>query len=361
MAKKESYEKQTNTSRRNKEAEKRVGESQERQRDITGNYRCGREGIRDRNPKKVFSQTVKQIRQQGGRISIGQISGLFGRSRQSYYKLKRREDEKKQEEERFIKKVQTIRKKMPRIGTRKLHYILTEELKQEGIKLGRDKMFEILGKNGMLIKKRRRYVQTTNSKHWLKKYPNLIKGVEIERPEKLWVSDITYIKTDEGFCYLTMITDAYSRKIVGYNTSKSLGNEGTIKALKMAIKKRKTREELIHHSDRGLQYCSKEYVELLEANKIKISMTEQSDPYENALAERMNRTIKEEFLMIDKFRDYQLLKRTVAESVDIYNTERPHLSCAMQYPADVHEQKLTPVGLRPPGVNQSKILTNLST
>ncbi len=250
---------------------------------------------------------------------------------------------------------------MPRIGTRKLHYILTEELKQEGINLGRDKMFEILGKNGMLIKKRRRYVQTTNSKHWLKKYPNLIKGVEIERQEKLWVSDITYIKTDEGFCYLTMITDAYSRKIVGYNTSKSLANEGTIKALKMAIKKRKTREELIHHSDRGLQYCSKEYVELLEASKIKISMTEQSDPYENALAERMNRTIKEEFLMIDKFRDYQLLKRTVAESVGIYNTERPHLSCAMQYPADVHEQKLTPVGLRPPGVNQSKILTNLST
>ena len=250
---------------------------------------------------------------------------------------------------------------MPRIGTRKLHYILTEELKQEGIKLGRDKMFEILGKNGMLIKKRRRYVQTTNSKHWLKKYPNLIKGVEIERPEKLWVSDITYIKTEEGFCYLTMITDAYSRKIVGYNTSKSLGNEGTIKALKMAIKKRKTREELIHHSDRGLQYCSKEYVELLEANKIKISMTEQSDPYENALAERMNRTIKEEFLMIEKFRDYQLLKRTVAESIGIYNTERPHLSCAMRYPADVHEQKLTPVGLRPLGVNQSKILTNLST
>lgn len=250
---------------------------------------------------------------------------------------------------------------MPRIGTRKLHYILTEELKQEKIKLGRDKMFEILGKNGLLIKKRKRYVQTTNSKHWLKKYPNLIKGLEIERPEKLWVSDITYIRTEEGFCYLTMITDAYSRKIVGYNTSKSLGNEGVIQALQMAIKNRKTREELIHHSDRGLQYCSKEYVELLEASKIKISMTEQSDPYENALAERMNRTIKEEFLMIDKFRDYQLLKRTVAESVDIYNTERPHLSCAMQYPADVHKQKLTPVGLRSPGVNQSKILTNLST
>ena len=231
---------------------------------------------------------------------------------------------------------------MPRIGTRKLHYILTEELKQEGIKLGRDKMFEILSKNNMLIKNRRRYVQTTNSKHWLKKYPNLIKGIEIDRPEKLWVSDITYIRTDEGFCYLTMITDAYSRKIVGYNISKSLGSEAALQALKMAIKDRKSSQELIHHSDRGLQYCSKEYIELLKKHRIRISMTEQSDPYENALAERMNRTIKEEFLLIDKFRDYELLDNTVAESVKIYNTERPHLSCGMLYPADVHDKRNNP-------------------
>ncbi len=231
---------------------------------------------------------------------------------------------------------------MPRIGTRKLYYILTDELKQEGIKLGRDKMFEILSKNNMLIKNRRRYVQTTNSKHWLKKYPNLIKGIEIDRPEKLWVSDITYIRTDDGFCYLTMITDAYSRKIVGYNISKSLGSEAALQALQMAIKDRKSSQELIHHSDRGLQYCSKEYVELLKRQKIRISMTEQSDPYENALAERMNRTIKEEFLLIEKFRDYQILEKTVAESVKIYNTERPHLSCGMQYPADVHDKRINP-------------------
>ena len=250
---------------------------------------------------------------------------------------------------------------MPRIGTRKLYYILREEFEREEIKVGRDKLFEILRSNRLLITKRKRYIQTTNSKHWLKKYSNLIKGLEIDRPEKLWVSDITYVRTDDGFCYLTMITDAYSRKIVGYSINKTLGTEGTIEALKMAIKNRRRSEELIHHSDRGLQYCSKEYVELLEKHKIKISMTEQSDPYENALAERMNRTIKEEFLIIEKFKDYQILKKTVAESVDIYNTERPHLSCEMLSPAIVHEKNITPVGLRPLGVIESKILTNLST
>jgi transposase InsO family protein len=238
--------------------------------------------------------------------------------------------------------VREIRKRMPRIGTRKLYHILRGEFEAKGIKAGRDKLFEILRKNQLLITKRRRYIQTTNSKHWLKKYPNLIKGVEIDRPERLWVSDITYIRTDDGFCYLTMITDAYSRKIVGYNTSKSLGTEGTIEALKMAIKNRDSDGELIHHSDRGMQYCSREYVEFLEKNQIRISMTEGSDPYENALAERMNRTIKEEFLITEKIRDYELLQKTVAECVDIYNTERPHLSCRMQYPADVHKQIINP-------------------
>ena len=232
---------------------------------------------------------------------------------------------------------------MPRIGARKLYHILRGEFESKGIKVGRDKLFEILRKNQLLINRKRRYIQTTNSKHWLKKYPNLIREVEIDRPEKLWVSDITYIRTDDGFSYLTMVTDAYSRKIVGYNTSKSLGAEATIEALKMAIKNRQSKRELIHHSDRGLQYCSREYVELLEKNHIRISMTERIPyRYENALAERMNRTIKEEFLMIEKIKDHQSLERTVAECVEIYNTERPHLSCGMQFPADVHKQKINP-------------------
>ncbi len=248
----------------------------------------------------------------------------------------------KEESEEVIEMVRQIRKRMPRIGSRKIYHLLKGEFEAKGIKVGRDKLFEILRKNRLLITRRKRYIQTTNSKHWLKKYPNLIKGLEIDGPERLWVSDITYIRTDGGFCYLTMITDAYSRKIVGYTTSKTLGTEGTIEALKMAIKSRRSQGELIHHSDRGLQYCSREYVELLERNQIRISMTEGSDPYENALAERMNRTIKEEFLLTGKIRDYQLLRKTVAESVDIYNTERPHLSCGMQYPAEVHKEIINP-------------------
>jgi transposase InsO family protein len=238
--------------------------------------------------------------------------------------------------------VREIRKRMPRIGTRKLYYKLKGEFEEKEIKVGRDKLFEILRNKQMLITRRRRYIQTTNSKHWLKKYPNLIKAIAIDRPERLWVSDITYIRTKDGFSYLSMITDAYSRKIVGYNTSKTLGTEGTIEALKMAINNRVSKDELIHHSDRGLQYCSKEYVGLLEKNNIRISMTEQSDPYENALAERMNRTIKEEFLFIEKFTGNQQLAKTVEESVKIYNTERPHLSCGMLNPAEVHEKIINP-------------------
>jgi putative transposase len=267
---------------------------------------------------------------------------LFGLSRQSYYKREDLAKSGKEESVRVVSMVREIRKRMPRIGARKLYHLLRGEFESKGIKVGRDKLFEILRNNQMLITRRRKYIQTTNSKHWLKKYPNLIKEMEIDRPERLWVSDITYIRTENGFSYLSMITDAYSRKIVGYNTSKTLGTEGTIEALKMAINNRVSKDELIHHSDRGMQYCSKEYVGLLEKNNIKISMTEQSDPYENALAERMNRTIKEEFLFIEKFSGYQQLAKTVEESVRIYNTERPHLSCGMLYPADVHERIINP-------------------
>lgn len=267
---------------------------------------------------------------------------MFGLSRQSYYKREKKARIDKQESEKIIELVRKIRKRMPRIGTRKLHHILKAEFKGKEIKAGRDKLFEILRNNEMLITRRKKYTQTTNSKHWLKKYPNLIKGLAVDRPEKLWVSDITYIRTDEGFSYLTMITDAYSRKIVGYNTSRSLGSEATIETLKMAIKSRSSKEELIHHSDRGLQYCSKEYVELLNQNQIKISMTEGSNPYENAMAERMNRTIKEEFIATEKIRDYKLLKKMVAESVDIYNAERPHLSCGMLSPTEVHKKMTNP-------------------
>ena len=233
--------------------------------------------------------------------------------------------------------VQAVRKRMPKIGTRKLYAVLQEQFAQTGIKVGRDGLFEVLRANQLLLKPKKRYIQTTNSKHWFHKYPNLIKGKQVERKEQVWVSDITYVRTEQGFCYLSMITDAYSRKIVGSAVSNSLSTELCSRALAEALRGRNTIEKLIHHSDRGIQYCSKEYVGMLEDNGIEISMTENGDPYENALAERMNRTIKEEFFGDGKFNDLRVLEMVAKESLVIYNQERPHLSLGMQTPNEVHQ------------------------
>ncbi len=225
---------------------------------------------------------------------------------------------------------------MPRLGTRKLYKRLQENFVQDGIKIGRDKLFAILRTHGMLAQKRRHYVKTTNSKHWLRKYPNLLRGYEITRPDQVWVSDITYVRTEAGFCYLSLVTDAYSRKIMGSCVNESLGAEGCLSALKEALANRVELSGLIHHSDRGLQYCSREYVALLEQNNIQVSMTEGGDPYENPLAERMNRTLKEEFFGEIRFRDVEIVRKVAKESIAIYNTERPHLSLSMKTPDEVH-------------------------
>lgn len=208
------------------------------------------------------------------------------------------------------------------------------------LKFGRDRLFALLKEYGLLVKPQRRYVQTTMSKHWLRKWPNIVKDVVVKNPDQVWVSDITYIKTERGNCYLNMITDAYSRKIVGYALDNTMATESMINALKMATRQKINKNiETIHHSDRGLQYCSKEYVELTGKNNIKLSMTENSDPYENALAERMNRTIKEEFGMNRKILNKEQLKELVEESITLYNTRRPHLALKMKTPEEVYKEK----------------------
>lgn len=261
---------------------------------------------------------------------------MFGLSRQAYYQREGYKKEKRYQEQRVIELVMQQRSQMPMLGTRKLYWLLKDCFELEGIKIGRDKLFELLKNNKMLITKKRKYLKTTNSKHWLKKYPNLIRELSLSNPEELWVSDITYIRSEEGFGYLAMITDAYSRKIMGFDLSNSLSTKGSLRALEMALKQRNYSGSLIHHSDRGLQYCSREYTELLKKNDIEISMTEKYDPYENALAERMNRTIKEEFLLVNSFKNLVLAEKAVNVSVDIYNNKRPHLSCSMLTPNHVH-------------------------
>jgi transposase InsO family protein len=192
----------------------------------------------------------------------------------------------------------------------------------------------------MLVKRRKKYTVTTHSKHWMKKYPNLISGFNFKKPNRLWVSDITYIPVADSYAYLSLITDAFSRKILGYCLFQSLSAEGSVKALEMALTDSSTNfQGLIHHSDRGVQYCSKEYVDLLKTNSIRISMTENGDPYENALAERVNGILKDEWLSLERFDSFQQAKERINQVIKIYNEQRPHLSCGMKTPAKMHHTK----------------------
>lgn len=231
---------------------------------------------------------------------------------------------------------------MPMIGARKLLHELANQLQDHGIKMGRDQLFDLLRFHGLLIRRRKRGVRTTDSCHWLKKYPNLIISLELTAPEQLWVSDITYVKTMEGYSYLSLITDAYSRKIVGYALHPNLESEGCIIALSMALEGRLYPDtRLIHHSDRGVQYCSGAYVNMLLSWSISISMTQSGNPYENALAERMNGIIKSEFFPRRIYQNHKEAKKAIDKIVYIYNARRPHSSLDFLTPNDAHNMSGT--------------------
>ena len=233
--------------------------------------------------------------------------------------------------------VESIRGDMPRIGFRKLYYLLYEPLKD--LKVGRDKFLSILKANHLLIKQKRNYRITTDSHHRFRKHKNLIENMPLKQPEQVWVSDITYIGGRDRNCYLALVTDAYSKKIMGYDVSYSLATDGSLRALNMAIKMRKYKNNLIHHSDRGLQYCSNDYQNTLKKKRITPSMTESYDPYANAIAERVNGILKQEFLLEDYHVSIETMKIIVADAVRIYNTKRPHWSCYMKTPEQMHKQK----------------------
>lgn len=227
---------------------------------------------------------------------------------------------------------------MPRIGTRKLYYLLYDELKELGV--GRDRLFAIMKANHLQIVPKRQYHITTDSHHRFRKHKNLVDGLKVERPEQVWVSDITYIGNRQNPMYLSLVSDAYSKKIMGFNVSNSLSAAGAIAAMKQAIKNRKyPNSSLIHHSDRGLQYCCDDYQHLLNTRKISCSMTESYDPYQNAIAERVNGILKHEFILGITTIDLELMSKLINESIDIYNSERPHWSCWMNTPNAMHEQR----------------------
>jgi len=262
----------------------------------------------------------------GMSFSVEEVCRLFGLSRQAYYKHQHRSLSDHFREHVILDEVRAIRHRQPLLGVRKLYRKLKPGLRDKGIKIGRDGLFDVLRDHNMLVSYRKRYVRTTQSYHRFRIYKNLIKDIELTGPNQVFVSDITYLDTVEGFCYLALITDAYSRKIVGYSVSRSLSIEFCIDALKQALKGVDAPGGLIHHSDRGIQYCSNGYVSLLQKNKVKISMTEENHVYENALAERVNGILKTEFMLGEKLRSFAVAKKLVEESVKIYNEERPHMS-----------------------------------
>lgn len=269
-------------------------------------------------------------------MGLGCLCGLFGYTRQAFYQQRVRNVHQSIKEEIVLGKVKDKRKEMPCIGGRKLLYLL----QKDGINIGRDKLFDLLQHENMLVKRRKRKVYTTQSKHWLKKYPNLIEGIEVTKSNKLWVADITYIIIGNGFAYLFLITDAYSKKIVGYCLSHTLEADGGIEALKMALSEVPWQERngIIHHSDRGVQYCSHNYVNLLLASKSLISMTQNGDPYENAIAERINGILKSEWIYGERFSNFNQASIRIAEIINIYNSTRPHMSCDLLTPNEAHLQ-----------------------
>ncbi len=270
-------------------------------------------------------------------MSISFACNLFGYDRQVYYRSKKRVTKHQQRAELVISLVTSVRMRMPRIGGKKLYHILEQELKTMGV--GRDKLFDILRANHLLISPKRQYHITTNSHHRFRKHKNLIENIDVSRPEQIWVSDITYIGDRMHPKYLALVTDLYSKKIVGFDVSESLSVPGSVRALKMALSNRKyIKDDLIHHSDRGLQYCSDQYQEILVKNNVRCSMTEQYDPYQNAVAERINGILKQEFILGIKVKDLELMKCLIRESIKIYNNERPHLSCHMNTPEFMHGQ-----------------------
>ena len=262
---------------------------------------------------------------------------LLGYTRQAFYAQQQYRLQQKCEAELIIQQVISHRLLQPRLGTRKLVVMLQEFIKEHQIKLGRDGLFDLLREHQLLIRRRKRTVQTTFSKHWYKKYPNLIKQYEALAPNLLWVSDITYIILKDSFAYLSLITDAYSKKIVGFYLAITLEAIGCINALQMAIAGCSDCSQLTHHSDRGVQYCSFNYVDLLKGRHIKISMTENGDPLENAIAERVNGILKEE-LLEQKYPDFKTAQQGVAKAIVIYNALRPHSSCNMLTPQMAHLQ-----------------------
>ena len=281
---------------------------------------------------------MKQLRTWYPRYSVGYYCSLFGRSRQAWYEQMKIKEDHHMADAVVLRIVKEIRQDLPRAGVPKLQILLQPRLKEHDIQLGRDALYRLLDRHGYLLRQRKKRVYTTDSNHHFRKYPNLIRQLPmLTAAGQLWVSDLTYLRINDRFGYLSIVTDAYSHKIIGYCLHPTLHSQGPIHALNMAARSKRS-TSLIHHSDRGIQYCCAEYVQLLENIGIKISMTENGDPYENAIAERVNGILKGEFLLDQTFPSFTVAQQAVEKAVTAYNHIRPHASCDNLTPVQAHDQ-----------------------
>lgn len=276
-------------------------------------------------------------------IGLGRLCGLFGKSRQGYYNWQKQHNGKLLFEAVIAEMIEDIRGKLKnkRLGGRKLQILINEKLSIDAMQIGRDKLYRIMSEKGLLVRRRSRKAKTTDSNHKLRCYENLVKGKQINSPEEVWVSDITYIRVGSGFNYLSIITDAYSRKVMGFSLYPNLSANGPHEALLMALSKRIYPDNrLIHHSDQGVQYCSYNYVSLLEVSRIKISMTKKGSPQENAIAERVNGILKGEYELGKTISNHNQACKLVEQAIESYNKKRPHRSLNMMTPEQMHNSKL---------------------
>jgi putative transposase len=289
----------------------------------------------------VAVTTVRErLKREGHGLRYAMLYAVAGTTRQGYYQHRAREDRRAEQAGKVLEAVRQIRRSLPYTGGRKLWQGLRGWFVEQGLKIGRNRLFSILREAGELIRKKRRYARTTNSAHGFAVATNRVQGIVIGRCNQVWVSDITYIRTREGFVYASLITDGYSRKIIGWDVSRSLSIEGSLRALERALRQGADLTGdltgVIHHSDRGVQYCSGPYRQRLASRGMVSSMASTGNPYENAIAERVNGILKQEFGLDGTFATLAAVQRALSEAIDLYNTRRLHQSLGYAIPADVH-------------------------
>jgi transposase InsO family protein len=270
-------------------------------------------------------------------VTVSAVCRKVGITRQNYYARRQARQRREVDGELVAQLVKRERQLQPRLGTRKLQHLLRDELRAAGVRIGRDRMFEALRDRDLLLEAiPAEYPTTTQSYHNLPVFQNLIKAKELSAPNEVWVSDLTYLRTAEGFLYLALVTDKYSRKIVGYHSGDTLEAVGCVRALGMALKDLPEGKHPIHHSDQGSQYCCHEYLQALGERGLSISMTVQDHCAENALAERMNGILKAEYGLGRKLKTKAAARLAVDQAVRLYNTRRPHTALRYRFPAEVH-------------------------